>query len=77
MDYLIPGFLGFVVGAILFGLTYEYVFPVISAIANLGNVYLPGVFHINEWLLIAFLALCSLYLFYVLAKLGDPRRDRT
>lgn len=76
VDYVIPGFLGFLVGAILFGLTYAKVFPAISGIANLGNVFLPELFHINEWLLIAFLALCALYLFYVLAKLGNLRRDR-
>ena len=34
LDYLIPGLLGFLAGAVIFGLTYQQVFPVISAIAN-------------------------------------------
>ncbi len=75
MDYLIPGMLGFLVGAILFGLTYGSVFPVISSIANLGNTYIPDLFHVNEWLTIAFLALLSAYLFYILRKKGDFRKS--
>jgi len=73
---LIPGFLGFLVGAMIFGLTYGQVFPIVSNIANLGNAYLPDLFNINHWLLIAFLALLSAYLFYILNKTGEPRADR-
>ncbi len=76
MDYLIPGFLGFVVGAIIFGLTYNSVFPVISSIANLGNAYMPNLFNVNHWLLIAFFALFSAFLFYILAKKGEPRESK-
>ncbi len=75
MDYLIPGVSGFLVGAILFGLTYGDVFPVISAIANLGNTYMPELFNVNHWLLIIFLALFSVYLFYILSKKGEFRKD--
>ena len=67
--------LGFLVGAIIFGLTYNAVFPVISGIANLGNAYLPDLFNVNHWLLIAFFALFSAYLFYILGKKGDPRQS--
>ncbi len=76
LDYLIPGFLGFLVGAILFGVTYAQVFPVISGIANLGAIYMPDLFAVNHWLLILFLAVFSGYLFYILARKGDPRPDR-
>ncbi|MCX6031909.1 MAG: hypothetical protein NT169_21750 [Chloroflexi bacterium] len=76
MDYIVPGFLGFLVGAILFGLTYPTVFPVISGIANLGSVYLPDLLNVNHWLLIAVFTLMTLFLFYVLDKKGGPRRDR-
>jgi hypothetical protein len=68
--------LGFFTGAILFGLTYPAVFPVISAIANLGAVYLPDLWHVDQWLLILLFALMTLFLFYVLNKKGEPRRDR-
>jgi uncharacterized membrane protein YedE/YeeE len=76
LDYLIPGVLGFLVGAILFGVTYTQVYPVISGIANYGATYLPDLFSLNHWLLIAFLAIFSAYLFYILGKKGDPRPDR-
>jgi hypothetical protein len=69
--------LGFLVGAILFGLTYPAVFPVISGIANLGSVYLPELANVNEWLLIGLFTLVTLFLFYVLKRIGEPRRDRT
>jgi hypothetical protein len=69
--------LGFLVGAILFGLTYPAVFPVISGIANLGSVYLPELANVNEWLLIGLFTLVTLFLFYVLKRVGEPRRDRT
>jgi hypothetical protein len=67
--------LGFLVGAILFGVTYAQVFPIISGLANFGATYLPDLFNINHWLLIAFLALFSAFLFYILAKKGEPRPD--
>jgi uncharacterized membrane protein YedE/YeeE len=76
LDYLIPGLLGFLAGAILFGVTYAQVFPIISSIANYGVTYLPDLFNVNHWLLIAFLALFSAYLFYILARKGDFRLDR-
>lgn len=76
VDYIVPGFLGFLVGAILFGLTYPAVFPAISGIANLGAVYLPDLLNVNHWLLIALFTLVTLFLFYVLNKKGEPRRDQ-
>lgn len=76
MDYLIPGMLGFLVGAILFGLTYQQVFPAISAIANLGDVYLGGLFRVNHWLIILLFTEVTLLLFYYLARKGDPRREK-
>lgn len=69
--------MGFLFGAILFGLTYPAVFPVISGIANLGSVYLPELANVNEWLLIGLFTLVTLFLFYVLKRIGEPRRDRT
>jgi len=76
LDYLIPGLLGFLTGAILFGVSYAQVFPIISGIANYGATFLPDLFKLNHWLLIAFLAVFSGYLFYILARKGDPRPDR-
>ena len=64
-------------GAIIFGLTYPAVFPVISSIANLGAVYLPEVANVDPWLLIGLFTLVVLFLFYILQKVGEPRQDRT
>ncbi len=65
--------LGFLVGAILYGLTYPQVFPKISALANLGSVVLADLIHANPWLLIILFTEITLILFYVLGKTGDPR----
>jgi hypothetical protein len=67
--------LGFLVGAILFGLTYPAVFPVISGIGNLGAVYLAELANVNHWLLIALFTLGTLFLFYFLSKKGEPRQE--
>jgi len=64
------------VGAILLGLTYKAVLTVISGIANLGAVYLPELANVNQWLLIGLFTLVVLFLFYILHKVGEPRRDR-
>jgi hypothetical protein len=44
--------------------------------ANLGNTYMPDLFNVNHWLIIIFFALFSLYLFYILAKTGNPRKSK-
>ncbi len=62
-------------GAILFGLTYNTVFPVVSGITNLGMTYMPDLFNVSPWLLIAFFAAFSLLIFYILGKKGDPRKS--
>ena len=47
LDYLIPGFLGFLAGAMLWGLTYDQVFPPISKILNYGSVVIPDLWNVN------------------------------
>ena len=69
--------LGFLTGAIIFGLTYQSIYPVISSIANLGNIALPQALNVNAWLTILLFTLISLMLFYWLAKKGDPRTEKT
>ena len=68
--------LGFLVGAILFGLTYQQVFPVISSIANYGNVILTELWNINTFLFIVLFALISLFLFYLIERAGLKRKER-
>ncbi|HWQ84829.1 MAG TPA: hypothetical protein VN363_09690 [Anaerolineales bacterium] len=71
---MIPGFLGFLTGAAIFGLTYQQVFPVISKIANLGNVVIPDLWNLSPFLTIVFFALLSVLLFYAIDRAGLIRK---
>jgi hypothetical protein len=66
LDYLAAGGLGLITGALLYGLTYQQVFPPIRALANLGNVMLPEVIHANPILVMLAFTLVVLLLFYLL-----------
>ncbi len=66
--------LGFLSGAVLFGLTYQQVFPKIAAIANLGNVVLPDLWNLNPYLVVLLFALISILLFYLIDRAGLYRK---
>ena len=69
-----PGLLGFLSGAVIFGLTYQQVFPKISAIAKLGNVTLPQIWNISPFLTVLVFSLLSLILFYLIDRVGMQRK---
>jgi hypothetical protein len=73
---LVPGLLGFLVGAIVYGLTYQQVFPQISAIANLGNVVMPGLWNLNPYLTMLVFSLMALLLFYLIDRAGLQRKEK-
>jgi len=75
LDYIIPGFLGFLVGAALYGLTYAQVFPQISAIANLGGVVIPDLWNLNPYLTVVTFGLMSVLLFYLIDRMGMQRKS--
>ena len=75
MDYLVPGLLGFLVGAVIFGLTYQQVFPQISKIANLGSVVIPDLWNISPYLTVLAFALVCLLLFYLIDRMGMQRKN--
>lgn len=76
MDYIVPGLLGFLVGAVIYGLTYEQVFPQISAIANYGNVIIPDLWNVSPFLFILLFSLLSLMLFYLIDRAGWQRKEK-
>jgi uncharacterized protein len=76
LDYLIPGLLGFLVGAAIYGLIYPSVFPAISAIANSGNIVLSTLLDVNVWLLIGLFVSVTLLLFYLIDRVGMQRKDK-
>ncbi len=76
LDYLIPGLLGFLVGAVIYGLTYQYVFPAISAIAHVGNVVIPDIWNLSPFLTVVFFALLSMFLFYLIDRAGLQRKNK-
>jgi len=68
--------LGFLVGAVLFGLTYQQVFPVISGIANYGNVVIPDLWNVSSFLFILLFTLIALMLFYLIDRAGLKRKEK-
>jgi len=76
LDYIIPGLLGFLTGAVIYGLTYQQVFPQISAIANYGNANIPDLWNVSPFLFILVFTLMSLLLFYLIDRAGLQRKER-
>jgi uncharacterized membrane protein YedE/YeeE len=76
LDYLIPGGLGFLVGAALFGLTYDKVFPPISKLLNYGSVVIPDLWNVNAILAVAVFAMMALVLFYLIDRMGMQRKQK-
>lgn len=60
----------------LYGLTYQQVFPQISALANYGNAILPELWNVSPFLFILLFSLISLLLFYLIDRAGWQRKDR-
>jgi uncharacterized protein len=76
LDYLIPGLLGFLVGAVIYGLTYQQVFPQISKLANLGGVVMPDLWNLNPYLTVLAFSLMALLLFYLIDRMGMQRKEK-
>ncbi len=67
--------MGFLTGAVLFGLTYQQVFPAISKIANIGSVTMPDLWNIDPYLTALAFALMGLLLFYAIDRMGMQRKS--
>jgi uncharacterized membrane protein YedE/YeeE len=75
LDYLVPGTLGLVTGALVFGAIYPSVMPRLVRIANAGAVTLPQLTGLDGWLMVVVLWEVGLLLFYVLER-GVPSLRR-
>ncbi len=73
---MIPGLLGFFVGAILYGLTYQQVVPKIEAIAKIGNVVMPDLWNLSPYLFVLLFTLVSVLLFYLIDRAGLHRNEK-
>jgi hypothetical protein len=63
-------------GAVLYGLTYQQVFPQISQLANYGGVVLPAVWDLNPYLTVLTFSLMALLLFYLIDRMGMHRKEK-
>ena len=73
---MIPGLLGFLTGAVIYGLTYQQVFPQISQLANYGGVVMPDLWNINPYLTVLAFSLMALLLFYLIDRMGMQRKEK-
>jgi predicted PurR-regulated permease PerM len=73
---LIPGVLGFLVGAGLFAATWKDIFPKISQFANLGNTILPELWNVSSTLMALVFVEFTLFLFYLLERKIGQRVDK-
>jgi hypothetical protein len=62
------------VGAFIFGLTYQQVFPQIEKIAKVGNVVMPDLWKLSPYLFVLLFALITLLLFYLIDRAGLQRK---
>ncbi len=60
----------------IYGLTYQQVFPQISALAKLGNVVMPDLWNLNPYLFVVLFALITVLLFYLIDRAGLFRKDK-
>ena len=58
----------------IYGLTYQQVFPQIAAIAKIGNVVMPDLWNLNPYLFILLFTLITLFLFYLIDRAGLFRK---
>ena len=73
---MIPGLLGFLTGAVIYGLTYQQVFPQISQLANYGGVVIPDLWNLNPYLTVLAFSLMALLLFYLIDRMGMQRKEK-
>ena len=59
----------------IYGLTYQQVFPQLSKLANYGGVVLPDLWNISPYLTVLAFSLMALLLFYFIDRMGLQREQ--
>ena len=60
----------------IYGLTYQQVFPQLSKLANYGGVVLPDLWNISPYLTVLAFSLMALLLFYFIDRMGLQRKEQ-
>jgi hypothetical protein len=60
---------------VLWGLTYQQVFPKISSMANYGSVVIPDLWNISPFLTVLCFVLMAVFLFYLIDRAGLQRHE--
>lgn len=68
--------LGFLTGAVLFGLTYRSFMPQLKEVLDFGSLPLTELLNLSAGLTVAVFALMFLLVLYVLDRTGAARKDR-
>jgi uncharacterized membrane protein len=61
---------------VIYGLTYQQVFPQISKLANFGNTVLPEIWNLNPYLTVLAFSLMAVVLFYLIDRAGLQRKEK-
>jgi uncharacterized membrane protein YedE/YeeE len=75
LDYLLPGSLGLIAGALVYGSVYRVIMPIFGRSQRVG-LTLAQVFDADSWLVVVLLAELSGLLFYVIDAGAAKRRTR-
>jgi uncharacterized membrane protein YedE/YeeE len=73
LDYLVPGTLGLIAGALVFGLAYPHFFPTLVQIGDAGTITAPRAAAITGWLWVALFWEIALLAIYALER-GRARK---
>jgi uncharacterized protein len=76
LDYLIPGFAGFLVGGLAFGLTYQSFMPGLTQVMNLGNLTLPELLNLSPGLTVVVVIVMFSLVLYVIERTHAARPDK-
>jgi len=69
LDYLVPGMLGLLAGALVYGLAYDTLMPAIAKLGNYGPITLADVAHADaSWVVVLFAEITAI-VFYAVERM--------